>query len=141
MESEQKELTVCSITGLIPTDKKVSEKKQITIGKEEGITVGNENKGKYINHDIIINHFEVEHFNLSDTIELLSNYLDEYIKKEYPGKDIKVKILNTLSGNDKNLPLITINADKITIENLVSMICKETGLKYVIGKDAIYIGY
>ena len=64
IESDQKELTIKNITGLLsnPDIKVMKRKKQMAIEKERMIDS--------INHDIIIDHFETDDLSLSDTLNL-----------------------------------------------------------------------
>ena len=53
-----------------------------------------------------------------------------------------VEIIDTLSKEQqKNIQPVSFQVgDATTIEEVLSSICTQTGLKYVIGKDAVYIG-
>ena len=127
--SQEKELTIYNISGLLGANKTVMKKRQMAIEKGKMINS--------INHDIVIDRLNVDNLTLNDTL----NFLDEYIKTMYEGKKIKVNIVNTLVDKEKDIPHISFSVENVTIEKVVSIICKEAGLKYVIGKDAIYIGY
>ena len=81
--------------------------------------------------DTEIGHIEFEDASLNAIVMLLS--------EKFKGN---IKIINTLSEEQQNkIKPISFKADDISLKKVLSLICKKTGLKYVIGKDAVYIGY
>ena len=80
---------------------------------------------------IVLGHVEFQEAGLDEAITILLALTED-----------KVKIINTLSDEQQNkIKPISFKADNTTLEKVLSLICGKAGLKYIIGRDAVYIGY